>query len=102
VLAERGCMLQQWAGELCEGPTHIHHCGGGSMKDRGVHKGKGTKNSDWLVLPLCMRHHTGQAGIHALGVRSWEALYGTQADWLDLLADELQIDPWARAREDRA
>ena len=92
-------MLKDWAQEACEGPTQIHHCGGGGMKNRGIHKAKGTKNSDWLAIPLCMHHHTGRAGIHTLGVRTWEALYGWQCDWLDLLAEDLQIDLWAKAKE---
>jgi hypothetical protein len=100
LLVERGCMLKDWSGIACEGRTTIHHAGGGSMLARGVLKGKGSKNSDWLTLPLCERHHQGQDGVHTIGVRTWELLYGAQADWLDLLAEELQVDLWAKAKEE--
>lgn len=99
-LAESGCTLKDWAQSGCEGAVQLHHCGGGSMLERGVLKGKGTKNSDFLVLPLCHFHHLGREGIHSLGVRTWEMLYGRQSEWLDLLCEELQVDLWAKAKEE--
>lgn len=84
-----------------EGPSQAHHCGGGSMKDRGIHKGKGTKNADALCIPLCEHHHTGAEGIHSIGVLTWEAKYGTQAEMLDKLGLMLGIDLWERARREQ-
>src|SRR5262245_19696684 len=45
------------------GPITLHHPHGGSMLDRGITRGRGQKTSDWLVIPLCVRHHVGDQGI---------------------------------------
>ena len=38
----------------------------------------GAKAADFDTLPLCGRHHTGDLGIHTLGVDEWEAEFGDQ------------------------
>lgn len=59
-------------------PT-LHHVHGGSMALY-LRKGGGLKTSDWLVIPLCLELHAmDPEGIDAaLGVKAWEAKYGTQ------------------------
>ena len=73
-------------------PVVLHHCCGGSMAERGIHRGMGQKVSDWLCLPLNPDYHTGQYGIHTLGVQTWEEMFGTQAELLDQLGLRLGYD----------
>ena len=70
----------------------LHHCVGGSMAALGVHRGMSRKVSDWLVLPLYPKFHTGEFGIHTLGVREWEARFGRQADLLEALGEQMGVD----------
>lgn len=69
------------------------------MIDRGVMRGMSQKVSDWLVIPLCARHHTGKEGIHTIGVDAWEAAYGPQSGWVDHVGNLLCIDPWLLAKQ---
>lgn len=94
---EIGCLI---SGET---PATIHHCHGGSMKIRGIHVGIGMKSSDWLVIPLAARFHTGEFGIDSgmgkiKGVKEWEKAFGNQADFIDMLSARLKIDLWEKAR----
>lgn len=92
-VAAMGCIITG-------GPATIHHCHGGSMKDRGVHRGAGMKTSNWLVIPLAERLHTGPGGIDGFprpSVEEWEAKHGRQADLLDEVARRLGVDVWAFA-----
>lgn len=93
-LAAYGC----W---VCCQPAQMHHATGGSMKARGIHKGMGQKNSDWLVIPLCERHHTGVDGLHKIGVAQWEERFGPQAVMLDAITQATQTDVWHNARQER-
>lgn len=52
--------------------ANIHHATG--IKYRAM----GKKASSEHVLPLCHFHHQGTEGIHTIGMRIWEARYGTQ------------------------
>lgn len=61
---------------VCWGSAQIHHPRGGSVAGEA---GAGKKSSESGVIPLCERHHTGEEGIHQIGVKTWEARYGTQA-----------------------
>lgn len=71
-----GCMV-------CGAWPQIHHIGGGSAADAGIRRGLSQKVSDEHVVPLCSYHHVGDQGIHKIGVRTWERLYGSQMDmWL--------------------
>ncbi len=82
---------------VCRGyGPHIHHAGGGSMKSVGVHKAKGLKNSDWLVLPLCENHHTGFEGIHT-GVETWESSNDTQVNYLNRICQITGTNVWREA-----
>lgn len=82
------------------GPSTLHHPHGGSMRYRGVHKAGGKKTSDFLVIPLCVDHHTGYAGIDSgMGVLTWEQRFGEQAGMIDRLGGWLGLDLWALASQ---
>jgi hypothetical protein len=68
-LSEYGCCI-------CKMPTEIHHLVG--FKYRGM----GQKATDDNTIPLCVHHHRGSQGIHHLGTRSWEKVYGEQEHYL--------------------
>lgn len=96
-LAADGCIL-------CGGPAEIAHCHGGSIVERmGEPKAKGKKLAryHWLVLPLCYRHHRVGRGSLDDNVAHWEAAWGTQAEWIDMLCSRFGVDLWAKAREGR-
>lgn len=38
----------------------------------------GGKECDLLTMPLSPKYHTGEQGIHKLGVKTWEKIYGNQ------------------------
>jgi hypothetical protein len=78
-------------------PATIHHCHGGSMKLRGVHRSIGRKTSDWLVIPLSWYLHVGDDGIDRIGVLRWERRHGEQASFLDRICTRLGVDVWAKA-----
>jgi len=44
--------------------------------------GVGTKCSDYMTIPLCADHHTGDNGIHPLGRKTWAAKFGIDAKTL--------------------
>lgn len=53
----------------------------------GMLRGKSQKPSDWLVIPIAPRYHTGRFGIDSgqpfYGVvDNWEEAFGTQVDFL--------------------
>ena len=75
-LAEIGCII-------CGQPPQIHHLIG--VRYRGM----GQKADDMYTLPICLHHHTGAAGIHTIGKRTWEAKYGTQEELLAKTNDKL-------------
>jgi hypothetical protein len=57
-VADLGCILCLHLGY---GPTpaQLHHPRNAA--------GGGERASDWLVIPLCPEHHTGNSGLHGLG-----------------------------------
>lgn len=74
-VAAAGCILCKHLGH--EGtPAQLHHI----REDEGMSQ----RASDWLVVPLCPAHHTGDIGIHGLGTREFERRY--RLSELDLLA----------------
>ena len=90
MVAEHGCVI-------CGSPeVQLHHLRGGSAADAGILSGLARKSSDWLILPLAARFHTGKEGIHVIGVRSWEGLYGTQISLYSVVCEQLGIDGWKR------
>ena len=57
--------------------------------------GNGGKADCRETLGLCQFHHQGEQGIHHLGMRAWEGLYGTQQKLLtitnQLIQDEIYL-----------
>ena len=72
-VAALGCVV-------CRRPAEIHHV-----------RSNGSRRDDAAVIGLCPDHHRngghGEA-LHA-GVQTWEARHGTQASWLDWVAQQL-------------
>ncbi len=64
---ELGCIL-------CGSPASAHHIRHG--------QGMSQKADDREAIPLCYSHHQGPQGIHHLGTKAWEKLYGTEEDLL--------------------
>jgi len=73
-IGEIGCII-------CHSPCEIHHCFTGAG---------GRKNHD-QVLPLCWLHHRSpQAGIHGMGRKAWQRIYGTEQELIDKMELMLQ------------
>jgi hypothetical protein len=53
----------------CAGGINLHH----------VAEGSGLR-SDWALVPLCEGHHTGGAGLHGMGSKSFLRLYRPPGD----------------------
>lgn len=81
----------------------LHHCHGGSMRERLVSlgmdatKGMGMRGySDALIIPLRIDHHS--MGVNAIdgqmGVKSWEARFGKQADFVDAVGELVGYSLW--------
>lgn len=83
----------------------LHHAKGGSMRDLlgcAGNPGKGQKVSDWLVIPLAWRYHTGDFGIDTgQGVyrtkEQWELAFGKQTDMLARISQHCGYDVFAKA-----
>lgn len=81
-LSELGCIVCR---NLGHGPTpsEVHHLIGHPWK------GLSQRASHQETIPLCPEHHRGNQGIHGMGRRAWEAVYGSQADLLEQVNQEL-------------
>lgn len=85
-------------------PT-LHHCKGGSMRDVlgcAANPGKGKKVSDWLVIPLHWRYHTGDMGIDSgMGryktKQEWELAFGRQVDFLVVVSGRVGYNVFRKA-----
>ena len=77
-LAEYGCII-------CMRPAEIHHLIGYKYSSLGK------KADDINTIPLCVEHHRGTQGIHHLGMRVWEEVYGSQSYHLDLINSSLSL-----------
>ena len=77
-VAALGCIICRQLG-IDDSPAHVHHIREG--------QGMGQRAGDMLTIPLCPEHHQGATGIHGLGTRAFERMYGTTE--LDLLNDTL-------------
>lgn len=75
-LSEYGCVI-------CMRPAEIHHLIG--YKYSSLSK----KADDSNTIPLCVEHHRGNQGIHHLGMRAWEKVFGTQEHLLELVNKRL-------------
>lgn len=81
-------------------PVSLHHCHGGSLKLLRWHVGVGQRQNPFLQIPLAPElHYFGPEAIDGgIGVRSWEAKYGTQVEHLEWVAGQLGYDILALAR----
>ncbi len=75
-LSEYGCVI-------CLRPAEIHHLIG--YKYSSLSK----KADDSNTIPLCVEHHRGNQGIHHLGMRAWEKVFGTQEYLLEVVNKRL-------------
>lgn len=78
-VAALGCVLCRLLGHGFT-PAVVHH----------VREGQGAaqRASNFLTVPLCPSHHTGDMGIHGLGRSGFESMY--RLTELDLLADTIE------------
>ena len=79
-VAALGCCICRLLG-LGETPAQIHHIREG--------QGMGQRAGHFLVIPLCLEHHTGNNGIHGMGTRRFESAYRTTE--LRLLDETLEL-----------
>jgi len=62
--------------------------------------GWGCKASDWLVIPLDAELHVGNHGIdYGVGVRTWEAKWGRQTDFLRQVIEHVGYDVFELAEK---
>jgi hypothetical protein len=82
-IAEQGCLV-------CEDGATVHHVRGYADRAGGI-----TKN-DWIVVPLCPRHHLIQHGprwsVEALGHQGFFRVHG-----IDLYEEAMRLaEQWQR------
>jgi len=77
-VASLGCMACRLLG-YGETPAQLHHVREG--------QGMAQRASDWLVIPLCVEHHTGTNGIHGHGFETMNKL--TEMDLLAATIEEM-------------
>lgn len=79
-VAALGCLLCKLQGHD-DTPAAVHH------QRTGI--GMGRRASDFQTIPLCPEHHQGKTGIHGLGRKAFEALYGYSEVALVVMTREL-------------
>ncbi len=89
-VAAMGCLISE------QEPT-LHHCQGGSMNRFGQLRGVSQKPSDWLVIPIHERYHTGKFGIDSGhpyygDAEMWEREFGSQVGMLTRVCDHVGYD----------
>jgi hypothetical protein len=97
-VAELGCLITRRPN-----PT-LHHIKGGSVAEIGLHSGVALRGiSDYLVIPLAAELHvmSGIAIDGSMGVRSWEARFGTQVNFMDQVCRQTGVNAWREAGVDR-
>lgn len=75
-VAALGCAICRRLGHGIT-PACVHH------QRTGI--GMGKRASDFNVIPLCHEHHQGMTGIHGMGRKAFERLYGVTE--VDLVAE---------------
>lgn len=58
---------------ICGAPPAIHHC----------ETGMGGRKDHDKVIPICQFHHQGAQGIHTIGRKKWQELYGTEQELIE-------------------
>lgn len=51
--------------------------------------GKGQRNNDYMVLPLCIEHHQGNTGFHA-GKKTFISKWGTESELLEWVLEKME------------
>jgi len=74
LVAGLGCII-------CRNEACCHHIRAG--------QGMAQKSSDYECLPLCWNHHQGPEGIHHLGTKRWQKIYGDERDLLAKVMREI-------------
>ena len=69
-VARLGCILCSSVLGYEDSPAEIHH-----IRRAGV-------RATSPIIPLCVRHHTGEDGVHTLGRRAFEAKFNTTEEAL--------------------
>ena len=75
LVADLGCCI-------CGGQAVAHHITGGGIGRMGG------KESDFMTLPLCERHHTGDEGVHR-DWAAWERMYGRQVTHISRTVEKI-------------
>lgn len=83
-VASIGCIACRNLENTRDVPAELHHPRTG--------QGKSQRASDWLVVPLCPRHHEGKDGIH-----SGTFYQKYKSDEMDLLAWTIEAVAKSRA-----
>lgn len=79
-LAELGCMAcRRIHGPHEPGHVELHH----------LRRGGWGKGDYMTLIPLCIEHHRGPAGVHGAGTKGFDKLHGFTQE--DLLADALAL-----------
>ncbi|MDR1349636.1 MAG: Ref family protein [Zoogloeaceae bacterium] len=82
-VASLGCVLCRHLGQGAT-PAQVHHLREG--------QGMGQRADDFLTIPLCPEHHTGQSGIHGMGRKAFERAYLPEMDLLAMTIELLEKD----------
>ena len=77
LVAQLGCMACKRAFGVLTPLVELHH------PRRGA--GAGIRSAHVDVVPLCFEHHRGDSGVHGLGTKGFERLYGFGEE--EMLAD---------------
>ena len=88
-VAAQGCLVCKWV-DAETGTCTVHHVRGYADKPGGIPK------NDWLVTPLCPRHHQIQHGprwsVEALGHQGFFRIHG-----IDLYEEAMRLaETWQR------
>lgn len=69
-IAALGCLMtKRGFPDTCSGGVELHH----------VAEGSGLRD-EWALVPLCVEHHRGAAGLHGMGTRAFIRLYRPPGD----------------------
>lgn len=98
-IAAMGCIC-------CGSPAHIAHAHGESLivygrtlgRDYQKAKGKKLPYMDWLVLPICPRHHIEASDSLDKYPEAWEDRWGPVVYWLNIMVERTGVNIWALAK----
>jgi len=76
-ISEMGCVI-------CRMPCEIHH-----LKGHEFGSGMGLKGGWENSIGLCTNHHRGLQGFHSMGKASWQEMFGTQKELLEMVNKHL-------------